>query len=421
MSISVVDDWVRKTTGVADTDSLAEYQLNKAHKTVQYAIKKSAFYKKRLEIFRGGFKSIAELPFTFSEDIGRFSSEMLCVSQGMVSKVFTCGTSGTTAEPKRLFFTENDKNATIEFFYHGMAEFTSRQDTVLILFPSEKEGSIGRLLSDGLSRLGAKSLTYGIVSDFDDLLNLISAEKINVITGLPQQILELSRLCRHKGISVPGLHSVLLSADYAAESLVSAVEKNLNCLVYEHYGMTETYFGGGVYSKSRDGYHLRHNDFLFEIVNPLTGISVSPGEYGELVFTSLNMEAMPLIRYRTGDYARFLPHTERFPVLGKMIVRLRGGIQLPNGHTLKITELDEAIFKNENVLDFTACFEKNVLKLYVRSLCFDAVSVLGELINQPISAKLSGCNIEVVSACAVRQYQNTMNKRSIIVFGSTTQ
>ena len=70
--------------------------------------------------------------------------------------------------------------------------------------------------------------------------------------------------------------------------------------VYNHYGTTEMGLGGGVECAAHRGYHLREADLYFEIVDPLTGEHVEDGEFGEVVFTTLTREGMPLIRYRMG-------------------------------------------------------------------------------------------------------------------------
>ena len=413
MSFSFVDNWIERKTGVADSDSLLKYQTGKAREIVKYVMGHSAFYKERLKNFNDGFTEIKELPFTFPEDIERFSPEMLCTAQSMVSRVVTLYSSGTATPPKRICFTEKDLSAAVDFFHHGMMEFTSEGDKVLILFPGEKEGSIGQLLANGLNRFGAVPLIYGLITNFDDMFRFISRQKINVIAGMPGQLYELSRLCRHKEIAISGLHSVLLSADYAAESLVNAIEKNLGCLVYEHYGMTEMCFGGGVYSKARDGYHMRHNDFLFEIVDPSTGAALPQGEYGEVVFTSLNAEAMPLIRYRTGDLARFTRRVAKYPVMEKIKGRLKDGVKLSNGLTLRISELEEAIFRNDDVLGFSASCDGNTLLLNVRSLRFDAGCIMKALTESPIEYVLNGCDIKILSTDEERICKNTMNKQAI--------
>ena len=75
--------------------------------------------------------------------------------------------------------------------------------------------------------------------------------------------------------------------------------------MYNHYGTTEMGLGGGVDCAAHAGLHLREADLLFEIVDPASGAPLAAGEEGEIVFTTLTREAMPLVRYRTGDLGRF--------------------------------------------------------------------------------------------------------------------
>jgi phenylacetate-coenzyme A ligase PaaK-like adenylate-forming protein len=320
-------------------------------------------------------------------------------------------TTGTVAPLKGVFFAECDLASTVDFFEHGMREFTKESDTVLILFPGENEGSIGRLLSEGLKRFNAEPLIYGVVSDFDDLFRFIANRKIDVIAGMPHQLLELSRLCRHRGVEMHFPHSVLLSADYAAEALVEAVEKNLDCLVYEHYGMTEMCFGGGVYSKEQNGYHLRHGDFLFEIVDPVTGEHVPRGEHGEVCFTSLLTGAMPLLRYRTGDLARFSALPGKYPVLEKITCRAKGAVRLENGGVATMAEFDEILFKNETVLDFNVCYADNTLTFHIRALSFDADEILETIKSSPLGGLFNDIRVFPMNKRHIEN--NTMNKRNI--------
>ena len=80
-----------------------------------------------------------------------------------------------------------------------------------------------------------------------------------------------------------------------------------SCPVFTHYGMTEMGYGGGVECAALNGYHMREEDLYTEIIDPITRKNVPEGNYGEVVFTTFRREVMPLIRYRTGDIAGFLP------------------------------------------------------------------------------------------------------------------
>jgi phenylacetate-CoA ligase len=101
-------------------------------------------------------------------------------------------------------------------------------------------------------------------------------------------------------------------------------------------------------------------DLYFEIVNPENGEVLPDGVLGEVVFTTLNRTGMPLIRYRTGDVARFLPGRCKCGTILKRLERVRSrinaGIRLGPDSLLDISMLDEALFAVPGVLDFSARF-----------------------------------------------------------------
>ena len=223
----------------------------------------------------------------------------------------TLPTSGTTGEPKRIHFSAADQELTVDFFHHGMSVLARSDDRVLILLPGERPGSVGELLARGLERLGATPLPYGPVGDVDAALDALEGERASVVVGIPVQVLALARRGAAQGRELR-LRSVLLSTDHVPQAIVSAVERAWGCRVFNHYGATEMGLGGGVECAAHAGLHLREADLLFEVVDPLTGAPLPPGQEGEVVFTTLTREAMPLIRYRTGDLGSFV--AERVPL-----------------------------------------------------------------------------------------------------------
>ena len=84
------------------------------------------------------------------------------------------------------------------------------------------------------------------------------------------------------------------------------LEKALGSKLYPHYGSRECGLGGAVTCEAFEGMHLRENHMIPEIIDE-KGNVLPEGEYGELVLTTIGADAMPLIRYRTGDYTRILP------------------------------------------------------------------------------------------------------------------
>jgi phenylacetate-coenzyme A ligase PaaK-like adenylate-forming protein len=104
---------------------------------------------------------------------------------------------------------------------------------------------------------------------------------------------------------------------------------------------------------------MRENELLIEVVDPASGEPVAPGVAGEVVFTTLNRRAMPLIRYRTGDLSRLQPGAcacgSSLTRLERITRRIAGGVDLGGGE-LTIGLLDEAIFAVDTVTDFAATF-----------------------------------------------------------------
>ena len=107
-------------------------------------------------------------------------------------------------------------------------------------------------------------------------------------------------------------------------------------------------YGGGVECECLNGYHLRENHLYFEIIDPITGESASDGEYGEVVFTTLNRQAMPLIRYRTGDMARFLSKPCACGTFLRTMEKVRGRIENKvqlHGNEMCLRDFDEILLQ----------------------------------------------------------------------------
>jgi phenylacetate-coenzyme A ligase PaaK-like adenylate-forming protein len=362
MPITPLENWIKRKIGLHETNRLTRkaldrYQWLKLKETLGYALTNSPFYREHLQV-RSLEKQqdFTSIPFTMADDLCERSLEFLCVSQSDVSRVFTVQT--WEEKPKRLYFTDSDLELTVDFFHHGMSGIVEPGQRVLILMPGERPGSVGNLLVQALPRMDVEGIVHGLVQDPGLAIEDIVTKQVDCLVGIPTQVLSV---VRHKDVArmPPGLiKSVLLSSDYVAQAIVDEVTKAWRCAVFEHYGMTEMGFGGGVHCSAHEGYHLREADFLFEIIDPGTGRAVPDGEMGEVVFTTLTRKAMPLIRYRTGDLARFIP--EPCPCgtilkrLDKIQGRLKGSVVLGGSHQISISDLDEVVFAVPRVLDYQA-------------------------------------------------------------------
>jgi len=346
-------------------EAIAAYQLQKVRETLHLAREKSSFYRRKLANFSPDIAGLGELqhyPFTTDEDLRREALQFLCVSQNEVQRVVTLDSSGPTGKPKRVFFMRGDQELTIDFFQVGMSTFTAPGARVLILLPVERPGSVGDLLAIALERIGATGIRHGLVRDVADTLAVMAEEGVDGLVGVPTQVLALVRHEDAESAHLPKLKSVLLTMDHVPQAIVRAVEAAWGCPVYNHYGMTEMGLGGGVECQARRGYHLREADLYMEVIDPINRRTVSEGEYGEVVFTTLTRRGMPLIRYRTGDISRFIPGDCPCGTVLRTLEKVRGRISnrvdLGNGHCLTMADLDEALFPIDGVWNFTASLSR---------------------------------------------------------------
>ncbi|MFZ0611021.1 MAG: DVU_1553 family AMP-dependent CoA ligase [Desulfobacterales bacterium] len=366
-ALSPLDGWIARRIGLGagaglTRAALGQYQLDRLRHSLAQAARSSPFYRR---LFSGAsgldavdFKAFAALPFTTAADLARDPLAFLCVSQSEVARVVTLCSSGTSGQPKRVFFDAADLERTVDFFHHGMSTFVRAGQRVLILLPGRAPGSVGDLLVEGLARLGATGFVHGPLRDPAAAIDEILARRADSLVGIPVQVLTLVRHVEGARIPRGTIRSVLLSTDYVPAALAEEIERTWGCRVYQHYGMTEMGYGGGVECDARDGYHLRETDLLVEIIDPATGQILPDGVSGEVVVTTLIRRAMPLIRYRTGDAARFLTGDctcgSALRRLGKIAGRLADGVALDPAIRLRMADLDEAIFAVPGVLDFQA-------------------------------------------------------------------
>ena len=358
---SVLDTWIEKKEmlSLSSQKALSDWQLKKIRNLLVYAGTNSPWYRKRLSghALPESLEEFASFPLMDGQALADAGLSMLCVSQGDISRVVTLQTSGTEGRPKRIFYTAGDQELTVSFFHHGMSELTSEGEAVMVFLPFKAEGCVGDLLIRGLKRLGVQPVGYGLMDDLADCAKAILENRISCAVGIPVQFLALGEYCRKRGIYLP-LKAVLLSTDYLAIPVRERIASALGCEVYNHFGMTETGLGCALECGAHDGMHIRENDIYAEIVHPVTHEVLEDGEWGELVITTLTREGMPLLRYRTGDFARLLPG---LCACGSQLKRLECGGRLGFGGM--IAKLDEALFSMDLLVDYDAEYEPDVKRL----------------------------------------------------------
>ena len=286
--------------------------------------------------------------FTTPEDLIARPADFVKVSQGEVKRIVSLRSSGSTGPAKRLFFTAGDLERTIEFFRAGMAHIARPGDRAAACIGSLSPDGLGRLLEEGLRRLGTEPLLLGAVGDYGKTVSALREFRPQTIVGLPAQV---RRLC----LLAPELRprTVLLSGDYLAESLRETVTRIWGCTVFDHYGLTESGLGFAVQCPALAGRHIRGDELEVEILEPGTDRVLPPGEWGEIVFTTLRREAMPLRRYRTGDYGRLLPGVCPCGYAGPRLDKVLGRLT-ERAKPIAIYTLDEALLGWDDLYDYAA-------------------------------------------------------------------
>lgn len=378
-----LEEWIARKIGLPSAPSggslagaLKDFQIRKVNEVIEYARRNTAFYRHHLASLPPAplpsLSHFSAVPFTFPSDVAAGPSSFLAVSQDDVARIVTLRTSGSTGEAKRLFFTEDDLELTIDFFHHGMSTLVRQGQRTLIFLPGERPDSVGDLLARGLRRMDVEPFVYGPVDDPVSAASAIASFGAHCLVGIPTQILAVACSSQGAALGKERVESVLLSTDYVPRAIAETLRRVWGCRVFNHYGMTETGLGGGVECEALDGYHLREADLYFEIVDHQTGRPCPDGEVGEVVFTTLTRRGMPLIRYRTGDIARITP--EPCPCgssLRRMdCVRGRwdGNVPLGAGRIMALPDMDEALFRLPGLLDYRTTVSRKTdgrLRLHV--------------------------------------------------------
>ncbi|HEX2768309.1 MAG TPA: AMP-binding protein [Geobacteraceae bacterium] len=364
-TLTPLEPWIKTKIGLPATEPmtrtiLEDYQFGKLRETIEHARRHSPFYRRHLEgcVDPVSLAELARLPFTFPADLQADDLRFLCVSRGEIERIVTLASSGTTAPAKRLHFTGDDLELTVDFFRHGMSTLVEPGERVLILMPGELHGSVGDLLVKGLARMDVEGIVRWPVGDAEEVIAEIAERRITSMVGLPGQVLALVRHPAASLLPNGQIRSVLLSADYVPDALVREIGRVWGSPVFNHYGMTEMGLGGGVDCRALTGYHLREADLYFEIVDPIDGRPLPDGLSGEVVFTTLTRRGMPLIRYRTGDLARFIPGPcpcgSMLRRLGHVRGRLSGRVNIGDGSWLDCADLDEALYPLPCLIDYQA-------------------------------------------------------------------
>jgi phenylacetate-coenzyme A ligase PaaK-like adenylate-forming protein len=386
-----------------DRSTIESYQLSRLRQTIRYAFENSAYYRRAFHengMNPDGMRNLndlTELPFTEPNELAESPYRFLCLSQAEVAHVCTFVTSGTTGPQKKLFWTQDDLDQITDFMTAGIGVVAKPSDSVLIILPDGRPNSQADLLFKGVAKLGAKPVLSAFDATPEEHLQMIQQFRPTVIFGYTGRIFRMSKELQPKlDLRSLDVKVLFLASEYLPDAMRRELENIWNCKVHTHYGLTEMGLGVAVECEARNGYHFNEADLLLEIVDPLTGKAVNPGVEGELVFTTLCREAMPLIRYRTHDISRII--TEPCPCGSKSLLkfgavrkRLESVLHTENGDELYPALLDDLLFEIPGLIDYQAILEryenKEILRFKIE-LGLPQAHSLSEIVHKLASAPI---------------------------------
>jgi phenylacetate-CoA ligase len=303
----------------ASRDEVVALQRDRLKATLAYAYERVPHYRRKLDAAGAhpsdlkDLSDLAKFPFTTKEDLRQnYPFGMFAVPMQDIVRVHA--SSGTTGKPTVVGYTRNDIDTWSALMARSIRAAGGRStDKIHIAYGYGLfTGGLGAHY--GGEHLGATVIPVG--GGFTERqVQLIRDFRPDIIMVTPSYMLAIADELDRQGVK-PGdcsLRIGLFGAEPWTESMRAEIEKRVGLAAFDLYGLSEV-MGPGVgqeCAETRDGPTIWEDHFLPEIIDPETGRVLPDGEEGELVFTSLTKEGMPVIRYRTRDLTRLLPPTAR--------------------------------------------------------------------------------------------------------------
>ncbi|MGW4747556.1 phenylacetate--CoA ligase PaaK [Streptomyces sp. NPDC004290] len=338
-------------------EELAVLQLERLRATLRHAYENVEFYRGSFDaagLTPDDCRSLADLarfPFTAKSDLrDHYPFGMFAVDQSRIRRVHA--SSGTTGRPTVVGYTEADLDMWADVVARSLRAAGAR--------PGHKvHVAYGYgLFTGGLgAHYGAERLGCTVIPASGGMtarqVQLIQDFRPEIIMVTPSYMLTLLDEFERQGVDPrsTSLKVGVFGAEPWTEEMRKEIEERFAIDAVDIYGLSEV-IGPGVAQEcveTKDGLHIWEDHFYPEVVDPFTGEVLPDGEEGELVFTSLTKEAMPVIRYRTRDLTRLLPGTARvFRRMEKVTGRTDDMIIL-RGVNLFPTQIEEIVLRTPGV------------------------------------------------------------------------
>jgi phenylacetate-CoA ligase len=337
----------------ASGDEIAALQRERLRWSLRHAYENVPHYRKVFDeagVHPDDLKELSDLakfPFTTKGDLREnYPFGLFAVPREKIARIHA--SSGTTGKPTVVGYTQGDVDVWSDLMARSIRASGGRPG--MIVHVAYGYG----LFTGGLgAHYGAERLGCTVVPVSGGMterqVQLIRDFEPDIIMVTPSYMLAILDEFRAKGLDPrkTSLKVGIFGAEPWTNAMRAEIEDAFNMHAVDIYGLSEV-MGPGVANEcveTKDGLHVWEDHFYPEIIDPKTGAVLPDGERGELVFTSLTKEAMPVIRYRTRDLTRLLPGTARSMRRMEKITGRSDDMLIIRGVNVFPTQVEEQIFR----------------------------------------------------------------------------
>src|SRR6266850_2263069 len=336
---------------IASRDEIAALQLRRMKWSLKHAYENVAHYKKSFDaagVHPDDLKQLSDLvkvPATTKQDLrANYPFGMFAVPMERIVRIHA--SSGTTGKPTVVGYTKRDIQTWADVCARSIYASGGRRGMKVhvafgyglftgglgVHYGAEKRGCPAIPVSGGMTERQIK-----LIVDFEP----------EIIAVTPSYMLAILDEFRAQGVdpAKSSLRIGIFGAEPWTNAMRAEIEQTFDMHAVDIYGLSEV-IGPGVANEcveTKDGLHIWEDHFYPEIIDPLTGDVLPDGEEGELVFTTLTKQAMPVVRYRTRDLTRLMPGTARTMRRMQKITGRTDDMIILRGVNLFPTQIEELI------------------------------------------------------------------------------
>ena len=312
-------------------EALEKLQLERLQKTVRHCMN-AEFYREKfaeLGITPDDIQSLDDvrrLPFTTKEDLrDHYPFGLSCVPMRECTRLHS--SSGTTGNPTVVLHTHKDLDEWANAVARCLWMVGSRPDDVFQNSAGYGMFTAGLGFQYGAERVGMLTVPAA-AGNTTRQIKFIKDFGTTVLHAIPSYASRIYEVMKEEGVDPrrdTKLRVLCIGAEPHSEEQRRRIEQDLGVKAYNSYGISEMMGPGVAFEcEEQNGLHIWEDYFIVEIIDPVTLEPVAEGEIGELVITTINREAMPLLRYRTRDLTRLLPGTCPCGRSHRRLARLQG-------------------------------------------------------------------------------------------------